>query len=206
MRHDHAHDVGRFDEWASTYDRHWMQRWLFTPVQQVVLDLAAAEVPAPKAILDVGCGTGRLLRAAHQRFPSARLEGVDAAEGMVEEARRAAGDAPVHFQQAFAEALPFPDASFDVVVSTLTFHHWSDQRRGVAEVARVLAPGGRWIIADFIATGPFGLFARMIGAHQFPSRDLFDAMLGAAGLGVVARRSVRRTLGNISVLAIGAAK
>jgi len=47
MRRDHAHDVGRFDEWASTYDRHWMQRWLFAPVQQVVLDLASAEVPAP---------------------------------------------------------------------------------------------------------------------------------------------------------------
>jgi len=202
MRRDHAHDVGRFDEWASTYDRHWMQRWLFAPVQQVVLDLASAEVPAPRAILDVGCGTGRLMRTAHLRFPSARLEGVDAAESMVEEARRASGDAPLHFQQAFAEALPFPDASFDVVTSTLTFHHWADQPRGVAEVARVMTPGGRWVIADFIATGPAALVARLIGAHRFPSRDVFDAMLGGAGLRVVARRPMRRTLGNVSVLAI----
>ncbi len=206
MSGHHRDDVERFSEWAPTYDEHWMQRWLFTPVQQVVLDLAAAEVPAPKAILDVGCGTGRLLRAAHERFPSARLEGVDAAEGMVKEAQRVSANAPIRFQQAFAEALPFPNASFDVAVSTLTFHHWPDQRRGVAEIARMLAPGGRWLIADFIATGPFGLVARLIGAHQFTSRDAFGAMLGAAGLKVVARRPLRRTLGNISVLAIAATR
>jgi ubiquinone/menaquinone biosynthesis C-methylase UbiE len=198
----HEHDVERFSEWAPSYDRHWMQRLLFTPVQRVVLDLAATEVPSPKALLDVGCGTGRLLRAAYYRFPSARAEGVDAAKGMVLEARRAAEDTPVHFQQAVAEALPFPDASFDLVMSTLTFHHWSDQPRAIAEVARVLRPGGRWVIADFMASGPAAVITRLLGAHQFPARDVFDAMLAGSRLRVVARRSVWRTLGNISVLAI----
>ncbi len=195
----HEHDVQRFSDWAPTYDRHWMQRLLFAPVQRVVLDTAAAQVSAPRAILDVGCGTGRLLHAAHERFPAARAEGVDAAEGMVTEARRAAGrGSAFHFQVAVAEALPFPDASFDVVMSTVTFHHWSDQARGVAEVRRVLTREGRWILADFIASGVASLFAR----GRMPERRRLDAMLDAAGLRVVERRPVWRTLGHVSVLAI----
>jgi len=197
------HDVGRFDQWAATYDRHWMQRWLFTPVQRVVLDLTAAEVPAPAAILDVGCGTGRLLRALQARFPAARLEGVDAADGMVAEARRAAGtDSPLHFQVALAESLPFADGSFDVVTSTVTFHHWSDQAQGVAEVRRVLRPKGRWILADFIASGPAAFVLRTLHADRMPELRRLERLLDGAGLEIVARRSVWRTMGQISVVAI----
>ena len=200
--HSSSHDdVERFGEWAPTYERHWMQRFLFDPVQRTVLDLAASQVSDPKAILDVGCGTGRLLRAAHARFPGAQLDGVDAAPGMVEQAIVASGDrSPIKFQQATAEALPFGDASFNVVLSTLTFHHWADQAKGIAEVRRVLAPGGRWVLADFIAGG----LAAIIARGRMPERARLDAMLGAAGLQVVARRSLWRTLGNISVVAIAA--
>jgi ubiquinone/menaquinone biosynthesis C-methylase UbiE len=201
----HHGDVERFSEWAPTYDRHWMQRWLFTPVQRVVMDLAAAEVPSPKAVLDVGCGTGRLLRAVHQRFPLARLDGVDAAAGMVEEARRSAGASPVHFQQAVAEELPFPDASFDLVTSTLTFHHWSDQATGIAEVKRVLRPHGKWVLADFIATGPASVVLRVLHADRMPELRRLQGMLDTAGLGISSGRSVWRTMGQISVVAIGAA-
>ena len=72
-------DVERFDRWAETYDRHWMQRVIFEPVQLTVLDLAVAEVRRPAAVLDIGCGTGRLLAGAATRFPAAELFGVDAA-------------------------------------------------------------------------------------------------------------------------------
>jgi ubiquinone/menaquinone biosynthesis C-methylase UbiE len=198
---DHHHDVERFGEWAPTYERHWMQRFLFDPVQRTVLDIAASQVSDPKAILDVGCGTGRLLRAAHARFPGALLDGVDAAPGMVEQAIVASGDrSRIKFQQATAEALPFEDASFNVVLSTLTFHHWADQAKGIAEVRRVLAPGGRWVLADFIA----GVLADFIARGRMPERARLDAMLGAAGLQVVARRSLWRTLGNVAVVAIAA--
>jgi ubiquinone/menaquinone biosynthesis C-methylase UbiE len=198
-------DVGRFDEWAPTYERHWMQRYLFDPVQRTVLDLAAAEIPRPAWILDVGCGTGRLLRAAEARFPEAHLDGVDAAAGMVKVAL--AGRSPnsrINCQEATAEALPFADGSFDLIFSTVTFHHWHDQERGIAEMARVLKPSGRWLIADFIAAGPMTLLAKLAGGHRFPSRSRFDAMLAVSGLEVKARRPVWRTLGNITVLAVGA--
>ena len=81
----HGHDVERFDRWASTYDRHWMQRMIFEPLQRTVLDVAA-QGRGPEMILDVGCGTGRLLRAAEARFPGAGLAGVDAAPEMVKQA------------------------------------------------------------------------------------------------------------------------
>jgi ubiquinone/menaquinone biosynthesis C-methylase UbiE len=204
MSHHHG-DVGRFDEWAPTYERHWMQRFLFTPVQRTVLDLVAAEVATPKSLLDVGCGTGRLLRSAQVRFPAARLDGVDAAAGMVKQARLSAGaDSPINFQEATAEALPFANASFDAVMSTLTFHHWADQAKGIAEVSRVLAPGGRWVLADFVAGGFTAVITGFVHAHGFPERNRLDAMLAASGLSVVAGRSVWRTLGNIRVLAIAA--
>jgi ubiquinone/menaquinone biosynthesis C-methylase UbiE len=201
----HHGDKGHFDEWAPTYERHWMQRRILGPVQDTVLQLAAAEMPRPITILDIGCGTGRLLRAAAQRFPKARLEGVDAAAGMVQEAKalRPPGTT-IHFQQARAEALPFPDGEFDLVFSTLTFHHWSDQDGGTSEVSRVLAPGGRWLFADFLPTGLMVLVARALRMGHGMRRHRLNAMLAAAQLTVLAERRVPGTAGNIPVFAIGA--
>lgn len=199
------HDIDRFNRWAKTYDRHWMQRFLFDRVQRTALELAAREVAQPAAILDVGCGTGRLLRSAALKFPGARLVGVDAAIEMVRQAEASTpSGTEIQFQQATAEQLPFSDAQFDLVFSTLTFHHWQDQRQGVAEVARVLAPGGRWLLADFIAAGLMRYVRRILRLKQFPEREEIDAMLAAAGLGVVAERRAPGLRGQVTVLAAGA--
>ena len=193
-------DVERFSRWAPHYDNHYLQRLVFEPVQQTVLELAAQEVPRPAAILDVGCGTGRLLRAAAERYADARLEGIDAAEGMIAQARAAAGtSSSINFHLGTAEHLPFADGEFDLVVSTMTFHHWADQRQGIAEIARVLTPSGRWILADFVVTGVLRYFRRMLRLRQFPEREQLDATLAAAGLRVVAERRVQA---RIQVLAI----
>lgn len=200
MSHSHG-DVERFSRWAPKYDRHYLQRFVFEPVQKAVLELAAQQIPHPAAILDVGCGTGRLLRTAADQFPDARLEGVDAAEGMIEQARASAGpSSKISYQLATAEDLPFPAGQFDLAFSTMTFHHWADQRRGVAELARVMAPSGRWILADFIATGWLRYVRRLFRLTRFLERDELDAMLASAGLRVVAERRVQS---RISVLSIG---
>jgi len=196
-------DVDRFDRWAESYDRHWMQRAIFERVQLTSLELAMAELPKPRAILDIGCGTGRLLISAAVWFPEARLVGIDTAKRMVQQAQAAAEGSSVRFQQATAEALPFPDGRFDLIFSTLTFHHWSDQARAVAEVARVLAPGGRWLLADFIATGFMRYVRKALRMKRFPERESLGIMLASVGLGIVSERAVSGLHGQVPVVAIG---
>ncbi len=171
-------DVGRFGRWAPTYEKSSMQRWLFGPAHARMLDLLTAYGPAtsPRRVLDVGCGTGRLLRAAGARWPGADLVGVDAAAGMVEEARRLNPGA--RFENAAAESLPFPDGSADLVLSSISFHHWADQAKGVREIARLLEPGGWFCLADHEF-----LLGRLWG-DKVRTRGEVRAMMRAAGLEV----------------------
>ncbi len=200
----HRHDVGRFDDWAPSYERHWMQRRIMGPVQEAVLELAVIQVPEAKAILDIGCGTGRLLRAAAARFPSATLHGVDAAHGMVKQAATMLPPGvKVNFQQGVAESLPFANAAFDLVLSTMTFHHWSDQQKSIGEVKRVLAPGGRWLLADIVADGMMHVVLRVLRVGGVQKRSVLDSMLAAESLRVMREWRARGIAGNILVLAIG---
>jgi len=85
----------------------------------------------------------------------------------------------------------------------MTFHHWSDQGRGIAEVARVLTPGGRWLLAEFVASGFVGLIRRVLRLHQFPERTDLRRRLLASGLEVVAEERVQGLRGQVAVMAIG---
>ena len=196
-------DVERFDRWAQTYERHPLQRLIFEPIQKSMLELAAAEEPHPRAILDVGCGTGKLLRAASSVFVDARLEGVDAAPGMVRVAQALApAGSRITYRLATAESLPFGDAAFDLVFSTMTFHHWADQGQGIREVARVLAPDGRWLLADFVASGLMKYVRRLFRLTRFRERRDLWPMLTAAGLRVSAERTVRGVGRQVPIMVI----
>jgi ubiquinone/menaquinone biosynthesis C-methylase UbiE len=151
MAQKEKNDPHHFDRWSETYESSWNQ-WLFDRVQEALLDLAESRT-RPKSILDVGCGTGRLLRKARERWPKAKVIGVDSSEGMVRKARQLAPG--VKFDVGKAESLPLPDSSVDTAFSTMSFHHWSDQLQGIREVARVLRKGGRFFMADM--NMPFGL-------------------------------------------------
>jgi len=171
-------DVERFDRWAATYDRSILQRCYFGPVHAQMLDLLMQERPEkpPSRIVDVGCGTGRLLRAVSVRWPEARLIGIDPAEQMVSQAARLSPDAT--FARAPAEALPLPDESTDIVLSSISFHHWADQERGLQEIARVLRPGGLFCLADHT----FGL-GKLFG-EKVRNADQIRALVTGAGLSV----------------------
>ncbi len=105
----------------------------------------ASTAPAGARVLDIGCGPGHL--AADLARRSLDVTAIDLDPRMVGQARLRLGpDADVRV--ADVAALPFDDASFDVVVSTLSMHHWADKGAGLAEVARVLRPGGTALIYD----------------------------------------------------------
>jgi SAM-dependent methyltransferase len=111
--------------------------------------VAAAELQPTDAVLDIGCGPGVALDLASYEVPRGRALGVDPSEVMVRQARRRTRKAAnVTVERAAAEALPAEDATFDVVWAINTFHHWDDREAGLAEVRRVLAPGGRFLVVE----------------------------------------------------------
>ncbi len=180
-----------FDRWAPSYDRNVLQRIVFEPVHDAVLDAVGAIGARPGDLLDVGCGTGRLLANAAGRWDGVRLTGIDASAEMIAEAHRQhEGDPRFAFQPGDASALPLPSESFDVVMSTMSFHHWRDQAGGIREVARVLRPGGVFVLADIDM--PFlpllrPIF-RWIDQASFQAPGSVQRLLEQARLPVVSQR------------------
>ena len=105
-----------------------------------------------KAVLEIGSGPGELALEIARRLPGVEVVGIDLAEAMIDSAMQRAraqrSDDRVRFLLADGAALPLPDASFDVAVSTLSLHHWAEPATVFAEIARVLRPGGVALIYD----------------------------------------------------------
>jgi ubiquinone/menaquinone biosynthesis C-methylase UbiE len=165
--HSHSHSgeqpaqtEGALIRWAPYYD--------FT-VNMIALGHARmlrkmtvdnALVKPGDTILDVGCGTGEVALLAKTRAKEGKVYGIDPAPEMIAVARKKAArkKLDIDFRVGVIEALPFPDASIDVVTSSLMMHHLPDDLkiRGLREIYRVLKPGGRLLIADFMRpTGSF---------------------------------------------------
>jgi len=114
--------------------------------------ITMAQSQPGEQVLDVGCGTGTLA-VARRVGSTGNVAGIDPSAEQIAHARAKAArrHVPVDFQIGVIEQIPFPDQTFDVVFSTLMMHHLPApiKRQGLAEIARVLKPGGRLVIADF---------------------------------------------------------
>jgi ubiquinone/menaquinone biosynthesis C-methylase UbiE len=112
-----------------------------------------AAIAPGQRVLDLGCGTGSLSVLIAKRHPQARVSALDPDPLALERARRKAERAgvAVTFQQGFGDALPWPDASFERVLSSLVLHHLTEdeKRATLAEARRVLVPGGTLHVLDF---------------------------------------------------------
>lgn len=127
------------------YDRRW-RRYL-----DASLDATFARLPPTAgihSILDIGCGSGELLRRLHLQSPHLKLTGADASLSMLIIAHRKL-NGTAQLCNAAAEALPFSANSFDLVVSTSVLHYWPDPAQVLAETRRVLTPAGRLVLTDW---------------------------------------------------------
>ena len=162
-------------------------------------------------VLELGSGSGAMAAELLERFPTVRLlaTDVDASMRAAASARLARFGDRARVTEADASALPFPDADVDGVVSFIMLHHVVDWERALAEVARVLRPGGLLAGYDLMASGPNRLLHRHDHAtHRLATADALRSRLAAlpfedvvvreALFGTVARFRARRTAGDVS--------
>jgi len=161
----------------------------------VAAEVAESGLPAGGNVLDIGCGPGLFLREIAERRPDLRLTGIDLSPSMIEVARRVLAESvaktSVRLDNGDAGAMPYADASFDLIVSTISMHHWQEPERVVAEAFRVLGPGGGLWVYD----ASFGRFEgfkagveRAFGRR--PERSL--RRFGPLGLPLIAKFASER--------------
>ncbi|HEY3379459.1 MAG TPA: class I SAM-dependent methyltransferase [Armatimonadota bacterium] len=144
--------------------------WRWT--MRVALDHA----PPAARVLDVGCGAGQLVHLLAAQPPVVRAVGIDLSDALLHRARQRAEDSGLtraEFFQVDGAEMPFPNASFDIVVSTLSLHHWDDPVAVLGEIRRVLVPGGRAIIIDLRRNAsPFCWGLATLAARYLAPRDM----------------------------------
>jgi ubiquinone/menaquinone biosynthesis C-methylase UbiE len=169
--------------------------------------LEQAALRPGQRVLDIGCGTGTLLLRAARHAPGADLIGINPDPKALGRAREKARRRrlSLRFDEGFAEALPYPDASFDVVLSSLMLHHLSSELKTAVlrEAHRVLKVGGRLHLLDFGGPGATrGWLARRLHSNrQLSGNDEYRviASMREAGLAdaVVSSRG-RLLIGDIA--------
>ena len=171
--------------------------------------IAQAGIGAGDRVLEIGCGTGTVAVLAQRLHPGAEVGGIDPDPKALARARRKARRAglAMRWDLGYAQDLPYPDGSFDRLLSSLMFHHLQPEQRSAAlrEAFRVLAPGGRLHLLDIGGDGAAhdGLMARL---HRHSPRlhdnlgDRIPELMREAGFApaVAVDHRVRRLFGPLT--------
>ncbi|MBI5390583.1 methyltransferase domain-containing protein [Candidatus Woesearchaeota archaeon] len=181
-----------FDAWAKRYDHtpvlsHWLRKLQKETMKRL-------ELNPETSVLDVACGTGTLLAVLAQHITTGKIAGIDISPEMIQEASKKTKALPnVEVRQADVEKIPYPDATFDAVVSTEAFHHFPHALEGLKEMTRVLKHGGHIVICD-VSVPPHALtnflFKVEPGFVKLYSRKDFIELAEKAGLRVVHQKRV----------------
>ena len=186
-QHNHPHESpaetkGFLIRWGFFYDTVVNLLTLGRTQRLRTMTIDHAKLKPGEQLLDVGCGTGGVTIPAKERIgQNGPVSGIDPSPEMIAVARKKAERAglDIDFRIGVIESLPYPNASFDVVTSSLMMHHlpYDAQQKGLAEIYRVLKPGGRLLIADAMSPTNFlmkRLFAFLARHHglKFGAEDL----------------------------------
>jgi ubiquinone/menaquinone biosynthesis C-methylase UbiE len=178
--------VAEYARAAERYD----EKWAFY-VEATTRETLRRIPMTPKArVLDVGCGTGELLRRLRAKYPAAVLAGLDPVPQMLAVARDKLGGKE-DLRIGYADSLPWPAAGFDVVVSCNMFHYITHPVEALREMARVIRPGGALVLTDwcddYIACRLCNLYLRLTNRafyKTYREAECLD-LLGQAGFGTV---------------------
>jgi ubiquinone/menaquinone biosynthesis C-methylase UbiE len=160
----------------------FIQKWIVRDVRYKNRLIDQADIRAGQSVLDLGCGTGTLAILVRQSHPNADVTGLDADPDMLKVARykSARQNTPVKFDVGMTYDLPYPDESFERVLSSIMIHHLKtpDKKRTAREIHRVLKPGGQLHIVDF--GRPVTWYGKILGPflHRFEeANDNIDGSL-----------------------------
>ena len=182
------------DRLARGYD----QRWSRYITQTLTFLKTWASIPPGAAVLDIGCGTGEFERLVLCEHPEHRMVGVDLSAKMLEIARqKCQGYSNVTLCIASASALPFPDRSFDLVVSASALHYFDQLAVSLAEMQRVVKPGGSVVILDwckdYLLCRLFDIVLKLIepAYRRCYAQREFHRLLASAQFDIQSARRVR---------------
>ncbi|MGP0063711.1 MAG: class I SAM-dependent methyltransferase [Isosphaeraceae bacterium] len=197
MGYDKNQATDEFIRWSDSYDRCILQWLLFGPSHRALIRRISQVLgDRPARILDVGCGTGVFAARLRTALPQVEVYGVDLVSEMLQkgQSRWRLHQGHVLPLQGESEHLPFASGTFDIVTCANSFHHYPRQERAIAEMGRVLRPGGRLMVIDGYRDWLWGWFifdvcvASVEGDVHHASAKKFREMMNEAGLHAIAQR------------------
>ncbi len=167
MKNNHENPIQEeYARLAQKYD----DKWCYYVEATLQETLKKVDLQPEDRLLDIGCGTGVLLKEIENRYPNTILAGIDPTQEMLDIAAKRLPE-KIHLQRSWAERLPFETETFDVIVFCSVFHYIREPLVALKEVVRVLKPAGRVVITDwcddYIICQIYDLFLRTFNKAHF---------------------------------------